>query len=160
LISQNNFTDKVSLKGVVIDAKLQIAYIEGRSYGEEIDRQMKLYKDQMIAIKGDYGALRLRTIFEQGKVDGIIEYTAAFSNDYYGAKSSMQISVHKIIAAKDFVYGYIVCSNSANGKKAIEIFNKGISNIIFQKFIVKEHLRAFPVMEGKLLNQALTEKWR
>lgn len=156
---KNVFPDIVSLKEVIHDAKLQIGYVKGRSYGETIDRQIAKYKTQMIAISGDFSTHRLRYIFSDNKIDGFIGYTLPFIQDLDHPTPSIQISVHQILAAKPYIYGQIACSDSAIGKKAIEIFDKVILKKDIQEFIIAEHLRVFPSVEGELLIEHLNSKW-
>ncbi len=150
--------EAVSLKEVVIDAKLHIGYVEGRSYGGTIDRQIEKYKAQMVAISGDYGTERLREILSKNKIDGIIEYPQALKVNFKDDVSLTQFSVHQILPSNGYINGYIACSNSPTGKKAIEVFNKAIMKNNIQKFIIAEHLNVFPAADEDLLIKQLNNK--
>lgn len=76
--TKNTSKAPTSLKNAVIESKLRIGYIKGRSYGKEIDKQIEKYKDHMIALSGDYSILRLKDVLIQNRLDGIIEYSEAF----------------------------------------------------------------------------------
>jgi len=158
LNKMNVLPEVVSLKEVVIDAKLHIGYVEGRSYSETIDRQIEKYKSQMVAISGDYGTARLRDILSQNKIDGIIEYSQALKVNFKDDVSLTQFSVHQILPSSGYINGYIACSNSPTGKKAIEVFNKAIMKNNIQKFIIAEHLNIFPAAEEDLLVKQLNNK--
>lgn len=153
------FPEVVSLKEIIHDAKLQIGYVEGRSYGEVIDRQIEKYKAQMIAISGNFSTDRLREIFSDNKIDGLIGYTLSFKKDLDHTKPSVQISTHQILNTKPFIYGYIACSDSDIGKKAIKFFDEAILKKGVQEYIIAEHLRVFPSVEGKRLIEHLNSKW-
>ncbi|MDP2559666.1 ABC transporter substrate-binding protein [Psychrobium sp. 1_MG-2023] len=141
----------VSLTDMVNTHKLRVGIVEGRSYGEALDQEIATIKPQLVVLSGYLSAMRLREMFMQGKLDAIIEYSAVLLHDENINIPIEHLSFHQLSNAKEFIYGYIACSKSREGKYAIKLFNQQLhlkSNI---EELIKVNQAPFPETEHKAI---------
>lgn len=115
---------------------LKIGIIESRSYGNKLDKQISNFKSKLIVISGEDSAQSLRKMFLQKKIDAIIEYESVFSYENKKTITLTYFNFHRINNTDNFVFGYISCSKSDQGEKAITNFNKILNDKAFETQIL------------------------
>jgi len=133
----------VSLYEMVNLYGLKVGVIESRSYGKKLDEKIDNLKSKLIIISGEDSSQRLRKMFLQKKIDAIIEYESVFSYENRNEIAFTDFNFHTIDNTDNFVFGYIACSKSEQGKKAISNFNKILNNKAFEQKIIKLHKQLF-----------------
>lgn len=147
----------VSLYEMVQLYGLKVGVIESRSYGNKLDEQIKNLKSKLVVISGEDSSQRLRKMFLQKKIDAIIEYESVFSYENRNITALTDFNFHTIDNTDNFVFGYIACSKSEQGRKAISNFNKILNNQTFEKKIINLHKLLFVNHEQALAIIALEE---
>jgi len=147
----------VSLYDMVNLYGLKIGIIESRSYGKMLDDKIANLKSKLIVISGEDSAQRLRKMFLQKKLDAIIEYQSVFSYENRNEIVLSDFNFHTIDNTDNFVFGYVACSKSEQGKKAISIFNKILNNKEFEQKIIKLHKQLFTGKEQSRAISALSK---
>jgi len=136
-----------SISDAIHQYGLKIGVVAGRSYGEAIDRKIAFEKQNLVIIRGEYGALRLRSMLMQNKLDGIIEYQEVFVNEIGKEKSDKSLSYIELSDIPPYILGYFVCSKSEQGKKAIEMLDELLLTKKVRDMIIEEHEREFASFE-------------
>jgi len=142
-----NIPQHTSISEAIHQYGLKIGVVAGRSYGEAIDRKIAYEKENMVIIRGEYAALRLRSMLMQNKLDGIIEYQEVFIDDIGKEKSDKTIAYIEMSDIPPFILGYIVCSKSVLGKKAVEMFDELLMTKKVRDMIIEEHKKEFASIE-------------
>jgi len=142
-----NIPQHTSISEAIHQYGLKIGVVAGRSYGEAIDRIIENEKQNLVIIRGEYGALRLRSMLMQSKLDGIIEYQEVFVNEIGKQKSEEMLSYIELSDIPPYILGYFVCSKSAQGKKAIEMLDELLSTKKVRDMIIEEHKAEFASIE-------------
>jgi uncharacterized protein (TIGR02285 family) len=94
-------------------------------------------------------------MFLQKKIDAIIEYESVFSYENREKILLTDFNFHAIENTDNFAFGYIACSKSEQGKKAIDNFNKILNNKEFEQKIINQHKALFVGDEQTLAISAL-----
>jgi uncharacterized protein (TIGR02285 family) len=142
-----NVPQYTSISEAIHQYGLKIGVVAGRSYGEAIDRKIAEEKQNLVIIRGEYGALRLRSMLMQNKLDGIIEYQEVFIDDIGKEKSDEVLTYIEMSDIPPFILGYIVCSKSVLGEKAVEMFDELLLTKEVRDMIIEEHKREFSSIE-------------
>ncbi|MBU2970902.1 hypothetical protein KO527_16240 [Pseudoalteromonas sp. C2R02] len=150
----------ISLYEMVNLHGLKIGIIESRSYGNKLDKQISNLKSKLIVISGEDSAQRLRKMFLQKKIDAIIEYESVFSYENRKTITLTDFNFHRINNTDNFAFGYISCSKSDQGEKAITNFNKILNDKVFETQILNLHKLLFVGKEQILAIAALEKIFR
>lgn len=157
---RSDIPNSVSLLSAISHHDLKIGVVKGRSYGQDIDRIIAAHPDNFIQLTGNKSAVRLRKMMINRRIDSILEYSIIFIQDYENDKRIENIRYHELKEATEFSFGYIVCSKSETGERALELFNKTLAEQNMQDFIIQAHLKYLPQSEYALLKKALSEKFK
>lgn len=142
-----NIPQHTSISEAIHQYGLKVGVVAGRSYGEAIDRKIAEEKQNLVIIRGEYGAVRLRSMLMQNKLDGIIEYQEVFIDDIGKEKSDATLTYIEMSDIPPFILGYIVCSKSALGEVAVDMFDELLLTKSVREMIIEEHKREFASIE-------------
>jgi uncharacterized protein (TIGR02285 family) len=144
------------LKDAVVNRKLKIGITNGRAYGSYIDEFIKQNMFHFVKGEGQTSAKRQRQMFMKGRIDGVIEYSAVFIDEFPTKKIESEVAFIEIENIAPSIFGYIACSKSESGNKIINELNKIMMAEKTQKFIVLEHQKIFANMQEKqIITKAL-----
>lgn len=152
-----NLPYNVSLTKLVMEQKLKVGVVAGRSYGKKLDKEIAELQPYLIILPGYLSAKRLRKMFIQEKLDAIIEYSAVFLSDSDLDIPMDRLSFHQLDTATEFVSGYIACSKSAVGLDTINLFNKVLHIEKNQKKLIEMNQKEFPQTEHKAIEDAFNK---
>ncbi|KZN61770.1 ABC transporter substrate-binding protein [Pseudoalteromonas luteoviolacea] len=134
---------------------LRIGVTKGRSYGIEIDDFIKANSERLFVSEGNDSAFRLRKMLVQGRLDGMIEYSSVFVNDYPSEEILKDISFHAIGDTDATIFGYIACSNSKKGRKAVDLFERALQKPLIQEQVINAHANLFLPQEEIFISNSL-----
>ncbi|MGO2372144.1 MAG: ABC transporter substrate-binding protein [Pseudoalteromonas prydzensis] len=149
--------DSISLNDAINTYKLTIGIISGRSYGSEIDNYIAKHPDSFITLGGTTSAYRLSQMLFQNKFDAIIEYSAVFISRHGNNPKAANIRYLSVDKTKQAMFGYIACSQSEQGKKAIALFDQALQSPEIQKIILDSHQKMFAPPEQARMQNALKD---
>ncbi|KZN54730.1 ABC transporter substrate-binding protein [Pseudoalteromonas luteoviolacea] len=134
---------------------LRIGVTKGRSYGLEIDDFIKTNADRLFIGEGNDSAFRLRKMLVQGRLDGVIEYSSVFVNDYPSEDVLKDISFHAIGDTHATIFGYIACSDSKLGRQAVDLFERALQKPLIQDQVISAHANLFLPQEEVFISNSL-----
>ncbi|WP_054203882.1 MULTISPECIES: hypothetical protein [Pseudoalteromonas] len=150
----------ITLSDAINKHKLTIGITKGRSYGEKIDAFIAANSDAFMPLPGTTSALRLSHMLFQNKIDAIIEYSAVFISRHSKDPRMSNIRYLTINKVEQAIFGYIACSPSKEGKKAINLFDTALQEPSIFKDIIDVHKAAFPHTEQAVLIRALEKAYK
>ncbi|KZN45906.1 hypothetical protein [Pseudoalteromonas luteoviolacea] len=145
---------EVTLK-TALSMGLRIGVTKGRSYGLEIDDFITANTDRLFIGEGNDSAFRLRQMLVQGRLDGIIEYSSVFVTDFPSEEVLKDISFHAIGDTKATIFGYIACSDSKVGRRAVDLFERTLQKRKIQDLIIEAHANLFLPQEEVFISNSL-----
>lgn len=148
---KHDIPQQVSISEAIHQYNLKIGVVAGRSYGQGIDQKIFDEKENLAIIRGEYGAARLRSMLLQGKVDGIIEYEDVFFAEIGQEKASKLLSFIEVSDVPPYIFGYIACSKSDQGAKAIKMLDRLLLTEKIHEMIIEEHKKEFSSFEKSRL---------
>lgn len=131
------------LKEAIIDRQLKIGITIGRAYGEYIDDFIKANNALFIKGEGQTSADRQRKMLMKGRLDGVIEYSTVFINQFSAEKVRQELEFLEIENTQASIFGYIACSKSKLGLSIINEINEIMSQENIQQHIIDSHKKAF-----------------
>jgi len=144
------------LKDAVLNHNLKIGITNGRAYGNYIDNFIKSNMFHFVKGEGQTSAKRQRQMFMKGRLDGVIEYSAVFIDEFPTKKIESEVAFIEIENIAPSIFGYIACSKSETGNEIITALNQIMMNIGVQEFILLEHQKIFTNMQEKqIITKAL-----
>ncbi len=150
-----DFPGELDLEGLVHQQGLQIGVVDGRSYGGKMDAEIARLKKYLYVLGGEHNAVRLQHMMEENRLDGIIEFSAAFANHLPKDKDITDYFIYPLKDSGDYVLGYIACARSELGNHVIELIDKKMATPEFQADIRASHLEIFPANEKPFLQTKL-----
>tara|TARA_Y100000296_G_scaffold18448_1_gene22004 strand:+ start:1440 stop:2387 length:948 start_codon:yes stop_codon:yes gene_type:complete len=123
----------VSLESVISASSISMGHISGRTYGEKLDDILRRYRHN-IEINTRAGSTETKgilTMLSQGRFDFVIDYEFVL-NHYAGSdEDADQLRFLPIAETHgSFILGAVGCTNSSEGKKAIQAINKALPDIV------------------------------
>lgn len=123
----------VSLESVISASSISMGHISGRTYGEKLDDILRRYRHN-IEINTRAGSTETKgilTMLSQGRFDFVIDYEFVL-NHYAGSdEDADQLRFLPIAETRgSFILGAVGCTNSSEGKKAIQAINKALPDIV------------------------------
>ena len=123
----------VSLESVISNQKTSMGHISGRTYGEKLDRMLRRYRHN-IEINARAGSTETRgilTMLNEGRFDFIIDYEFVLNHHVDSAEQAEQLRFLPISETRgNFILGAVGCTNSEQGRKAIQAINKALPDIV------------------------------
>ncbi len=123
----------VSLESVISEQKTSMGHISGRTYGEKLDRMLRRYRHN-IEINARAGSTETRgvlTMLNEGRFDFIIDYEFVLNHHADLAEQAEQLRFFPISETRgNYILGAVGCTNSEQGKKAIQAINKALPDIV------------------------------
>ncbi len=124
---------RVSLESIISEQKTSMGHISGRTYGEKLDRMLRRYRHN-IEINARAGSTETRgilTMLNEGRFDFIIDYEFVLNHHVDSAEQAGQLRFLPISETRgNFILGAVGCTNSEQGKKAIQAINKALPDIV------------------------------
>lgn len=160
ILKNSNLTKLISFEEVIQSSALNIGVVQGRSYGEQLDKLIKANASKLFIMDGEFAAQRLRMMFMQNKIDGIVEYADVLHNEFPDKKLEDLVSFHTIKETNAFISGYIACSIGTKGQQAIRLFNQVITAPEFRKYMIDEHKKIFRFIDTNSLANELTSTFK
>lgn len=131
------------LDDAVMQQKLKIGITKGRAYGDYIDGYIAAHQERFVLGEGQTSAMRLRKMLLQGRIDGMIEYSAVFINEFGESVVNEKLAFIEVENQAPTIFGYIACSSSSLGQQAIAEIERVLSQPTMMNYILKEHMLIF-----------------
>ena len=106
----------------VMAAKALIGVVGGRKYGTPLDRLIQHRPERFYIMEGSRKEPRLYDMLKQKKLDAIFEFTLSLAS-YHSVDALQSMHIYPIKELDQYLDGYIVCSNSDTGQRAISLFD-------------------------------------
>lgn len=139
-----------SLKDILATGNIQVGISEGANYGKHIMPLVSLFPDRFFILTShaDFETT-LDNMLASGRIDGILRAGAL---DWAGHERFTPIAIEE---ADPALFGHVICSKTPQGKYAIEQIDLAMKHPSFRRFIVAQHLKAFPASEHAFLRGQL-----
>jgi len=131
------------LKDAVLNHNLKIGITTGRAYGSYIDEFIKKNMFYFVKGEGQTSAKRQRKMFMKGRLDGVIEYSTVFIDEFPMEQIESEVAFIEIESIAPSIFGYIACSKSEMGSEIVNALNRIMMTLKVQEFILLEHLKIF-----------------
>lgn len=149
-------TEAIDFEAIPVSFQMQIGTIEGRSYGENLDRIIKQYPQWFYQRNGTDSASKLVEMLFAGRVDAILEYSQPVEGYFKQFHPERSFHAHAIKDNTAFVYGYIACNRSDKGQDTINKVNDAFKNHAFKQSFLQYHLDYFGDKEAATLTQEIS----
>ena len=144
IITTNEFAESlpilddgsVSLESIIREQKISMGHISGRTYGEKLDRMLRLYRHniEINARAGSTETQGILTMLTEGRFDFIIDYEFVLNHYVDSAEQTEQLRFLPINETRgNFILGAVGCTNSEEGQKAIQSINKAMPGIVHSR---------------------------
>ncbi|SIS91147.1 MAG: hypothetical protein C9355_03510 [Thalassolituus maritimus] len=123
----------VSLESVISARDISMGHISGRTYGDELDSILHTYRHniEVNTRAGSTETQGILTMLNKGRFDFIIDYEFVLNHHVYSDQDADQLRFLPISETRDsFILGAVGCTNSSEGKKAIQAINKALPDIV------------------------------
>lgn len=148
------------LKDAVLNQKLKIGITNGRAYGGYIDNFIKSNMFHFVKGEGQTSAKRQRKMFMKGRIDGVIEYSSVFINEFSEEQITKEVTFVEIENIDHSIFGYIACSKSQMGAEIVTVLNHIMMTKKVQDFILSEHQKIFTnEQENQIITKAFIAKF-
>jgi len=153
---------QVSLRQVINSSQLKIGIANGRSYGNLLDQEIDSMRTAMFVLNGTDVDRRLIEMLATKKLDGIIDFSAAFFSrlSSLGGNATQKFSVHRLNSAQESLFGYVGCSNTSSGRAAIGLLDAAFKLPEVYAFMLALYSEQFPPEETPLVIQELESRFK
>jgi uncharacterized protein (TIGR02285 family) len=134
--------------------RLIFAAVAGRSYTEALDQVFTNMRQQnrLWQRSAEDMASGVTQMLANGRVDAIVEYPNIVSS-LFASSDQLPFASYNIKESAAFIDGYIMCSNTTEGKLLAQRFSSAIADASQQVSYLQAHLRWFPATEHAAMVQ-------
>lgn len=158
ILNRNIGEDSLVSLIYVLSLGLNIGIVKGRNYGDELDRLIAQNSDVLYLGAGSHKAQRLEIMLEQGKLDGIIEYSSVFKSRQPQARIGQDYFIYALAEAQQTVKGFLACAKSEVGKQFVVDFEQVMMGADYRTFAIAKFNEARKQIEADYIIEQLGYK--
>lgn len=158
LISQQRLTaDPVDLLQLLrLRPHIKIGMVQGRSYGEQLDALITQHPNNFYQRSGEYAVETLLMMLSKQRLDAIIEFAAITRNHQAQIPHIGNFVAHQLLH-QPVMMGYLVCPQSAEGKKLISLIDAKMQLPQYRHQVLELHRHSFSPEDFLLIEADLLQ---
>lgn len=133
---------------------IKIGMVQGRSYGENIDKLVRQFPANFYQLTGEYAAETLLQMLQKKRLEAVIEFAATVRAQQPQAGQNSRLFIQQL-QHQPLSIGYLVCNKSAEGLKLIKLIDQVMQRPEYRKQVVELHRQYFTTEDFVLINDDL-----